>query len=52
MKIKLILLLVVIASVLGSMAAAAECEFDGNIPVGQQNVLAKLDRIERQIHYR
>lgn len=42
----------VIASVLGSIAAAAECEFDGNIPVEPHHVLSKLDRIERQVHYR
>jgi rfaE bifunctional protein kinase chain/domain/rfaE bifunctional protein nucleotidyltransferase chain/domain len=41
-----------IASVLGSLAAAAECEFDGNVPVGPQDVVTKLERIERQINYR
>ncbi|MEA2905365.1 MAG: hypothetical protein QOI12_2752 [Alphaproteobacteria bacterium] len=42
----------VIASVLGSIAAAVECEFDGNIPVGPQDVLAKLERIERHVNFR
>lgn len=36
----------VIASVLGSVAAACECEHDGNIPVDGTAVLAKLDRLE------
>lgn len=42
----------VIASVLGSISAAVECEFDGNVPVQPTDVLAKIDRIERQVHYR
>jgi rfaE bifunctional protein kinase chain/domain/rfaE bifunctional protein nucleotidyltransferase chain/domain len=41
----------VIASVLGSLAAAAECEFDGNIPVQPRDVLDKLERVERHVHY-
>ena len=42
----------VIASVLGSISAAVECEFDGNIPVQPKDVLAKIERIERHVHYR
>ena len=42
----------VIASVLGSISAAVECEYDGNIPVQPKDVLTKLDRIESQINYR
>jgi bifunctional ADP-heptose synthase (sugar kinase/adenylyltransferase) len=41
----------VIASVLGSMAAAVECEHDGNIPVRPEDVLAKLDRVEGVMSY-
>ncbi len=41
----------VIASVLGSMAAAIECEHDGNIPVRPEDVRAKLDHVERMINY-
>lgn len=41
----------VIASVLGAMAAAVECEYDGNIPVTRKDVLAKLERYERLAHY-
>jgi rfaE bifunctional protein kinase chain/domain len=38
----------VIASVLGSMAAAIECEHDGNIPVTPDDVLKKLDQVEKR----
>jgi len=41
----------VIASVLGSLAAAVECEHDGNIPVRTEDVLRKLDQVERMINY-
>lgn len=37
----------VIASILGAMAAACECEMDGNIPVNSGDVLARIDSIER-----
>ena len=38
----------VIASVLGSMAAAIECEHEGNVPVEPQQVLDKIDAVARQ----
>jgi rfaE bifunctional protein nucleotidyltransferase chain/domain len=38
----------VIASILGAVAAAVECEYDGNIPVSPDAVRAKLDTIERR----
>jgi rfaE bifunctional protein kinase chain/domain len=41
----------VIASVLGSISAAVECEFDGNIPVQPKDVLAKIERIERHVNF-
>jgi rfaE bifunctional protein kinase chain/domain len=41
----------VIASVLGSMAAAVECEHEGNVPVKPADVLAKLDKFERLQNY-
>ena len=41
----------VIASVLGSIAAAVECEHDGNIPVESDDVRAKLDHIQKLINY-
>ena len=37
----------VYAGILGSMAAACECELDGNIPIGPENILAKIDTIEK-----
>jgi sugar/nucleoside kinase (ribokinase family) len=39
----------VIASVLGSISAAVECEHEGNIPVRTEDVLAKLDQIQKRI---
>jgi rfaE bifunctional protein kinase chain/domain/rfaE bifunctional protein nucleotidyltransferase chain/domain len=41
----------VTSSILGSMAAAVECEYDGNIPVRTENVMAKIDSIERMAGY-
>jgi rfaE bifunctional protein kinase chain/domain len=40
-----------IATILGSIAAACECELDGNIPVTPTNVLGKIDDIEREASY-
>jgi rfaE bifunctional protein kinase chain/domain len=41
-----------IATILGSLAAACECEVDGNIPITPQDVVRKLDLIEQQSQYR
>ena len=41
----------VIASILGSMAAAAACEQDGNNPVAPDAVLKKLDAVEKRAQY-
>ena len=40
-----------IATILGSIAAACECEVDGNVPITPQNVLAKIATVERQVGY-
>ncbi|MBI3041328.1 MAG: adenylyltransferase/cytidyltransferase family protein [Betaproteobacteria bacterium] len=40
-----------IATILGSMAAACECEFDGNVPVRPDDVRRKIDEVERQANY-
>lgn len=40
-----------VATILGSMAAAVECELDGNIPVSRDDLTAKIDLIERQLAY-
>ena len=42
----------VIASILGSIAAAVECEHDGNIPVTPDHVRSKIEFLERQANYR
>lgn len=39
----------VIASVLGSFAAAIECERDGNIPVSRDDVREKIDAVESYV---
>ncbi len=42
----------VIASILGSLAAACECEYDGNVPINMEDVLNKIDIIEKLIGYK
>src|SRR5207249_10283647 len=39
----------VIASILGSLAAACSCEREGNNPVSPEEVLKRLDAVEKQI---
>ena len=39
------------ATVLGSMAAACEVEQDGNIPIQSQDVLARIDEVERKMSF-
>ena len=41
----------VVATILGSAAAACECEQEGNIPVAAADVRAKLDELEKQANY-
>jgi cytidyltransferase-like protein len=41
----------VAASVLGSLSAALECEAEGNVPVGPEDVLRKLQGIEKRIRF-
>jgi len=40
-----------VATILGSIAAACECELDGNVPVTPVNVMGKIDDIERAATY-
>jgi rfaE bifunctional protein kinase chain/domain len=40
-----------VATILGSMAAACECERDGNIPITTGDVRQKINDIERQANY-
>lgn len=39
------------ACILGAIAAACECEYDGNIPIEPKAVLAKLDAVEKMARY-
>jgi cytidyltransferase-like protein len=39
------------AAIIGSMAAACECEKDGNIPISPADVEAKIAAAERQVEY-
>lgn len=41
----------VVATVLGNMAAACECERDGNIPIVPADLRAKIDTAEKQARY-
>ncbi|MBI3011656.1 MAG: adenylyltransferase/cytidyltransferase family protein [Candidatus Omnitrophica bacterium] len=41
----------VIASILGAMAAAVACEHEGNLPVSLEQILEKLQAVERQVRY-
>lgn len=40
-----------IASVLGAMAAACECEVDGNIPITTQAMHSKVDMVEKHVNF-
>ncbi|HXC79269.1 MAG TPA: PfkB family carbohydrate kinase [Candidatus Acidoferrum sp.] len=40
-----------VASILGNLAAGIECEHDGNVPVTPEQVLGKLDKLEKQTRY-
>ena len=41
----------VTAAIIGSIAAACECEIDGNEPINSLKVLKKIDEIEKQLEY-
>ena len=40
-----------IASVLGAMAAACECEVDGNAPITTDLMHRKIDRVEKHVNF-
>ena len=42
----------VAAGILGSLAAACECELDGNIPISAENVIAKITAVENLAGYK
>jgi bifunctional ADP-heptose synthase (sugar kinase/adenylyltransferase) len=39
------------ASIIGAIAAACECELDGNIPISLDNVIKKINDIEKNAQY-
>jgi len=39
------------ATVIGSIAAALECERDGNIPIATDDVLARIDEVENKVGF-
>jgi rfaE bifunctional protein kinase chain/domain len=41
----------VIASILGNLAAGIECEHDGNWPVTPDQLMKKIDTVEKLVHY-
>jgi rfaE bifunctional protein kinase chain/domain len=41
----------VAASILGSMAAALECECDGNVPIGRSDLLGRIDAVEKRARF-
>jgi rfaE bifunctional protein kinase chain/domain/rfaE bifunctional protein nucleotidyltransferase chain/domain len=42
----------VTATVLGSLAAAVECEIDGNLPVSRADVARRIETLEKRADYR
>ena len=40
-----------VASILGTFAAAHECEVEGNRPVTPEQILEKIDMVERRARY-
>ena len=41
----------VAASILGSLSAALECEAEGNVPIGPEDVLRKLTGVEKRTRF-
>lgn len=41
----------VVATIIGSIAAAIECEADGNVPVEPEDVVAKINAVEKRARY-
>lgn len=39
------------SSIIGSMAAACECEVDGNVPVQPSDVISKINNVEKMSRY-
>ncbi len=41
-----------LSSILGSLAAACECEYDGNVPISLEKITEKIDNIKKQLNYK
>ena len=41
-----------LSSILGSLAAACECEYDGNVPISLEKITEKIDNIKNQLNYK
>ena len=41
----------VASSIIGALAAACECELDGNIPIKPSDIVNKIDQIEKKTNY-
>jgi sugar/nucleoside kinase (ribokinase family) len=41
----------IIAGILGSIAAACECEIDGNKPIFPEAIASKIDNVEKLVNY-
>ena len=41
----------VITSIIGSIAAACECEIDGNVPIKIERITQKLSSIQKKIEF-
>jgi len=41
----------VMTGIIGSLAAACECECDGNVPIMPENLMAKIESVEKKVNY-
>ncbi len=41
----------VVATILGSIAAACQCEVDGNVPVTPEDVLGRIEAVENKANF-
>jgi len=42
----------VVSSIIGSLAAACECEIDGNKPITSENIISKINELENSSRYK
>ena len=43
---------IVMASIIGSIAASRECEIEGNIPISSKNIIEKIETIKNETRYK